>query len=246
MPSSPATARPGIGGPGGQRRAAAGRHGQAPADRAGRPAGPGCLGLQPGRPRADGRLPRCAAGWRPPRIDVARDGHFEVHGLDPETEVPVHFLQPDRKLGATVRLSGKMAAQGPVTVRLEPCGMAMARLVGARRQAGRRTASRYVIATMVVTPGPPAGPRRSRAGALIADEAVLSRVDPVNHGDGLIADAQGRITLPALIPAQLSHHGPHHLVARGAGDGPRSAGIRRRPRRGRRAGRYPHREARES
>ena len=53
-----------------------------------------------------------------------------MHGLDPETEVPVHFLQPERKLGATVRVSGKMAAQGPVTVRLEPCGMAMARLVG--------------------------------------------------------------------------------------------------------------------
>ena len=68
--------------------------------------------------------------WPPPWIEVARRGHFEVHGLDLETEVPVHFLQPERKLGATVRVSGKMAAQGPVTVRLEPCGQAMARLVG--------------------------------------------------------------------------------------------------------------------
>ena len=67
-----------------------------------------------------------AATW----LEVARRGHFEVHGLDLETEVPVHFLQPDRKLGATVRVSGKMAASGPVTVRLEPCGLAMARLVG--------------------------------------------------------------------------------------------------------------------
>ena len=68
--------------------------------------------------------------WPPPWIEVARRGHFEVHGLDLETEVPVHFLQPERKLGATVRVSGKMAAQGPVTVRLESCGLAMARLVG--------------------------------------------------------------------------------------------------------------------
>ena len=32
--------------------------------------------------------------WPPPWIEVARRGHFEVHGLDLETEVPVHFLAP--------------------------------------------------------------------------------------------------------------------------------------------------------
>ena len=115
--------------------------------------------------------------------EVARRGHFEVHGLDPETEVPVHFLQPDRKLGATVRLSGKMAAQGPVTVRLEPCGLAMARLVGpdGKPVTGQ---PRGVSVTMVVTPGPPAGSAQVRAGALAADEDLLGRVDPVNHGNG--------------------------------------------------------------
>ena len=68
--------------------------------------------------------------WPATWTEVARRGHFEIHGLDSETEVPVHFLQPNRKLGATVRLSGKMATQGPLTVRLELCGQAMARLVG--------------------------------------------------------------------------------------------------------------------
>ena len=137
--------------------------------------------------------------WPPPWIEVARRGHFEVHGLDPETEVPVHFLQPDRKLGATVRVSGKMAAQGPVTVRLEPCGLAMARLVGpdGKPVTGQ---PRGVTITMVVTPGPPAGSAEVRAGALAADEDVLGRLDPVNHGNGWVADAQGRIALPALIP----------------------------------------------
>ena len=65
------------------------------------------------------------------------DGRFEVHGLDPETEVPVYFLEPKRKLGGVVNLSGKSAAGGPVTVRLEPCGAAKARFVDSRRQAGR-------------------------------------------------------------------------------------------------------------
>ena len=47
----------------------------------------------------------------------------------PTVEVPVFFLEPERKLGATVRFSGRSASGGPVTVRLEPCGTARARLV---------------------------------------------------------------------------------------------------------------------
>jgi hypothetical protein len=57
-----------------------------------------------------------------------------------------------------------------------------------------------VTIMMVVTPGPPVGSAAVRAGALAADEDHLGRVDPVHYGSGWIADAQGRITLPALIP----------------------------------------------
>ncbi len=205
----------GRGDPGDPRRTAAGRHGEVPADRAGRPAGQGRPGLQPGRPRAVGRY-SAVREWPLTWIEVARRGHFEVHGLDPETEVPVHFLQPERKLGATVRVSGKMAAQGPVTVRLEPCGLAMARLVGpdGKPVTGQ---PRGVTVTMVVTPGPPARSAQVRAGALAADEDLLGRVDPVNHGNGWVADAQGRITWPALIPGAT-----YRIIdrtARPAGDG---------------------------
>jgi hypothetical protein len=159
-------------------------------------------------------------GWLTGFHDVARHGQFAVHGLDPETEVPVHFLQPERKLGATVRLSGKMASGGPVTVRLEPCGLALARLVGPDGEPVTDQ-PRGVSVTMVVTPGPPTGSAPVRAGALAADEAALSRVDPVNHGTGLIADAQGRITLPALIPgATYRIIDRTAVVARDVGDGP--------------------------
>ncbi len=158
-------------------------------------------------------------GWMG-RYDVARNGHFEVHGLDLDAEVPVAFLQPGHKLGATVQLSGKAAANGPITVRLEPCGMAMARLVD---PAGKPVAGRlrYGIVTMVVTPGPPAGPPQEKAGALIADEAALSRIDPTNHTADLIADPQGRITLPALVPgASYRIMDRTTYVARDVGDGP--------------------------
>ncbi len=68
-----------------------------------------------------------------------RNGRFEIHGLDPDAEVPVYFLDPKRKLGGVVNLSGKSLAGGPVTVRLEPCGAATARLVdpGGKPVAGR-------------------------------------------------------------------------------------------------------------
>jgi hypothetical protein len=60
-----------------------------------------------------------------------RDARFILHGLDPNTadEIPAFFLEPERKLGATARFSGRSVANGPVTVRLEPCGTAKLRLV---------------------------------------------------------------------------------------------------------------------
>ena len=65
-------------------------------------------------------------------------GRFELHGLDPDTELPVHFLEPKQKLGAVARLSGKSAFAGPLTVRLEPCGAAKARLIDTQGRAARR------------------------------------------------------------------------------------------------------------
>ena len=46
------------------------------------------------------------------------DGRFALHGLDPDAEVPVYFLDPKGKRGATLNVSGKSAKAGPVTVRL--------------------------------------------------------------------------------------------------------------------------------
>ena len=59
----------------------------------------------------------------------ARDGRFELHGLDPEKAAPVSFLDADHEWGTTVELSGKQAGE-EVTVRLQPCGQAKARFVG--------------------------------------------------------------------------------------------------------------------
>ena len=104
--------------------------------------------------------------WSGDYHGMARGGHFEVHGLDPDAETPVYFLEPKRKLGTTVVLSSKSIAlmtvanrtggvavgatvgfsgrsmtRGPITVHLEPCGSATARLVDPGRQASRGTST---------------------------------------------------------------------------------------------------------
>ncbi len=144
-------------------------------------------------------IPTGVRTWRAGYHDVARSGRYDVHALEPDAEVPVHLLDPKARLGATVRLSARSGSGGPVAVRLEPCGQAMARLVNPQ---GRPVTGRVALlmATMVVTPGPPASSAEVRDGAMAADEAPLTRVNPVNHATPLVADAKGRITLPALIP----------------------------------------------
>jgi hypothetical protein len=128
-----------------------------------------------------------------------RNGRFEIHGLDPENKVPVYLLEPRDKLGATVMLTGKSAAGGPITVRLQPCGAAKMRIVGPDgKPVVGRLATRLI--QMVVTPGPTHGVTKEQAGFLLADEADLSQMDPVNYKTEVVPDAEGCIRLPVLIP----------------------------------------------
>jgi hypothetical protein len=53
---------------------------------------------------------------------------------------------------------------------------------------------------MVVTPGSFDTPANEKAGLLAADEIGLNQIDPTNYENPLTSDADGRITLPVLIP----------------------------------------------
>jgi RNA polymerase sigma factor (sigma-70 family) len=153
------------------------------------------------------------------------DGRFELHGLDPDAEVPVFFLDPKHKLGATVNLSGKSIAlmtiaarsgrvevgatarvsreskaRGPITVRLQPCGAATARLVDPTGKPLANYRDPYLI-SMVVTPGPDRlNKSPSNNTALSADQDFLFRIDSINYPEGCLANAEGRLVFPALIP----------------------------------------------
>jgi RNA polymerase sigma factor (sigma-70 family) len=133
--------------------------------------------------------------WRFP-VEV-RDGQFELRGLDPEKSYPVAFLEPAKAWGATVQISGKQAGK-PVTVKLQPCGRAVARYVDG---AGKPLAGHRPMIDIVVTPGTwRYNMEAGRKGLVMADEEHLANVDRHNYWKGPQADAEGRCTFVALIP----------------------------------------------
>jgi hypothetical protein len=117
-------------------------------------------------------------------------GQFRLFGVDPGAEFPLSFLEPERKLGTTVIVSGKSAAQGPLTVQLQPCGTAQARLIGGDKKSVVRFGHHGLI-TLVVTPHSPPS---------LLEEEDLKIIDPKNYEDPTVSDGQGRISLPVLIP----------------------------------------------
>jgi hypothetical protein len=136
--------------------------------------------------------------WRRGHHTVARDGRFLLHGLDPDVETPVHFLDPKRKLAATALFSGKAAPGGTTVVRLAPCGTAVMRLVDPNGKPVKALRGGPWLISMVVTPGAAQSPMA--AAETLADESDLPRLDPVNYAKFPAPDAQGIITFPALIP----------------------------------------------
>jgi len=53
---------------------------------------------------------------------------------------------------------------------------------------------------MVITPRPPRSLAEANSGRLLADEGSLAAIDPINYGEPLASDTDGRLTLPVLIP----------------------------------------------
>jgi RNA polymerase sigma factor (sigma-70 family) len=137
--------------------------------------------------------------WHGTYHGEVRDGHGEIHGLPPDAEVPVSFLDARHKWGATVLLTGRPAAGGSVTVQLQPCGAARARLIGpdGRPIAGFRDPR---LIAMIVSPGPLSLRTVPPPSQPVADLDALSAIDPINYANPPTSDAEGRIAFPALIP----------------------------------------------
>ncbi len=131
------------------------------------------------------------------------DGRFQIAGLTAGEECPIYFLDPNRRLGATVVVK---AGDGPVRVVLTPCGRATMRLVDSEGKPVAGYDEHEMSAEMIVTPGvskfTPLGLPVAKLGLLQANTDFISNIDRVNYGS-LKSDEQGHFTLPALIPGAI-------------------------------------------
>ena len=152
----------------------------------------------------DSRFPH-SQHWNHFYHGITHNGLFEVHGLAPDAEVSVSFLEPKLKLGATVRISGKPDVSEAILVKLAPCGTAAARLVGPDGKPLSHFTPRAAV-LMVVTPGEFSNTKDRKEGALTPHVAgPLTAIDPVNYPAPPASDGDGRIVFPALIPGTTYH-----------------------------------------
>jgi hypothetical protein len=146
-----------------------------------------------------------------------RDGRFELHGLDPEQSAPVYFFDAGHQWGTTIELTGNPGG-GEVTIRLQPCGQARARFVGPDGKPVAKLGL-WPYFDLLMTPG---SHSLSRAKAdrdkLHADSILQRGVDFQHYGNTFVTDAEGRVTLPALIPGalyRLSDYSSLHIQDQG-------------------------------
>ena len=132
----------------------------------------------------------------------ARDGRFELHGLDPAQSVPVIFFDAAHEWGTTVELSGKQVGED-LLVQLKPNGRGRARFVGpdGRPLAGFQLGFNFEL---IITPGPPRNSRRKEdRGKLAADAGDMVNMDLRHYRNFPPADSDGLVTLPNLIPGAV-------------------------------------------
>jgi hypothetical protein len=139
----------------------------------------------------------------PPYIAV-RDGQFEITGCDPDRPGTFYVLDAKDRLGATVELSGRSAADGPVTVQLRPTATAYTILKGAdgKPVADGKVENGSIDPLLVVTPGPYSTKFSANFDIDDTQSDVVNQVgslDPA-HNENLRSGPDGRVTIVNLIP----------------------------------------------
>ncbi len=114
---------------------------------------------------------------------AVKGGAFTLTGLDPKAETPVYVLDRQHEVGGRVVVSAKSVGED-VTVKLQPCARAKARVVDA---AGKPQAGHYLAGLRLL---------------LAPDDRVfLMQGDVMGRwGTAGYSDKDGRLTIPGLIP----------------------------------------------
>jgi beta-lactamase regulating signal transducer with metallopeptidase domain len=144
-----------------------------------------------------------------PRLKV-RDGRFEIPGCDPDKPSPFHFLDVKNQLGATVEISGRSAATGPVTVQLQKCGSARVLLkdAGGKPLANHPADEFPVNMILIITPGADFGAEDKTN----ADMEFQVNLDPERNRH-LRTGPDGRATFVSLIPGARYRFRGHEFTA---------------------------------
>jgi hypothetical protein len=129
---------------------------------------------------------------------VRVSANFELAGCDPDKSFPVIFFQEQQGWGAVVQVSGKQAGK-PLVVRLQRCGAAKARYLGAD---GRPVAKRLTSMDVSLVLGP-------------GDLAFWGGfIEHSNIRKDWHTDAQGRITWRDLVPGVPYRIHKRHFTVR--------------------------------
>jgi RNA polymerase sigma factor (sigma-70 family) len=141
--------------------------------------------------------------FSPPPYIAVKDGRFEITGCDPDQPGTFYFLDVKDQLGATVELSGRSAASGPVTVQLQPTATARSLLKDAdgKPLANHEVANGSIDPLLVIAPGPYSEQLSAKfeLDDTPGDFAHQVDLDPA-HNEGLRSGPDGRVTIANLIP----------------------------------------------
>ena len=146
-------------------------------------------------------------GWGKVPEMKFRDGRFEIPGCNPDKAYTFYFLDRERQLGATVELGGKSAGNGPVTVKLQQCGVARERYTDpdGKPIAGHR---RLQLLILIITPGTDTPqPGKTMADLQFQENLIATRSRQLH------TDADGRVTVVSLIPGATYRFRGHEFMA---------------------------------
>lgn len=157
------------------------------------------------------------AGWSANWPELAANGVFELHGCDTDGPMPAHFLDVEHQWGATVDVGSRQTGSKPLSVTMQPCGAARARLVD---QNGKPWAKTQVgpaplnISMWFLFAEGKFNPTTPNQDHIHARYPLMSADWKRHNPNALITDELGAVTFPTLIPGAS-----YRLFVRNPGSG---------------------------